>query len=374
MPLTGRGRFLRPEGVRLMKRWLTITAAAILIAAVLPAPSVGAYAISATPWDAPIPVPPPQPKPSKPKPAKPAVLSKPVCAIDQPVLVDSKLRLSGKCRYSKKTAEPKWRWQVLGETDASNAPLPVPAASANGTGVWVPVPVVGGYSLKLKAVLSTPKTKAHQAASKTVTFSVPLGGYTAVGTTKPMFEVWADNPYSYVGWSQTVEVSDGSPYFRLPQNFMVPPSMSGCRAENLKPEPPTDVVPPQNRGDGTSAGTVTATGLTVYGYRVVCSTGYTAIVQAWARFAYYSYENGQGRLDSSCELPLAGVTSFTVPPQWGGYITIHAVLLTFGPDGRLFNANQTVLHDPPYQVRTKGAVNVCKEYHLPPINLSRINT
>lgn len=372
-----------------MKRWLTITAAAILIAAVFIGPSAGAFVVSASstsvvPSDAPI-RPKPRVKPkAKPKPqaVKPVVLLKPTYVSGTLVADTGKQSavFSGGFRLKGRLLPATVKWSGLKLEDASGAPLPV--GVIRGVGRSIKVPIAGAYRLAVSFTVSTPKVvspaaKAHQAATRTQAVQLVLGGYNVVGTNNPILQPREGAQYPYLAWSRMLEVNDGlSTTIRLPQIFLVGVGMGTCRIDSLPAGPPIDVVPPQNRGNGVSDGTVTTTGLTVYGQQVVCDNGkdkYFAIPQMWVRF-WYADVNGPGwtKIVSTCELPLAGVTSFTVPPEWGGWVNTFASLLTFDPSGKLYNANQFIEDKQENGRWLKGTINPCEAFNLPPMNTSGI--
>jgi len=340
-----------------MKRFLTtiVGAAAVLLVAV----NIGAAA-----------------------PVKAKPLPKPVFSVGTSTVSGNQVNLVYSGRVGKKTFLPSVRWTIVGETDASGAPLPVQLSS--GVGKSVKGFIAGGYKLNLTVKLSTPKTNAHQAATTPlITVTALLGNYTAIGTQAPSIQPFNGSGDAYCDWQNAFggqgaySVSDGPPpRVSLPATFHCGPSTATGSCSNwqaLPPSPPTDVVPASNRTSGIADGTVMTTGFNVYGGKVVCTSGYTAIPMLWVRFWYYD-TNGPGwtKLLDSCELPLAGVTSFTVPPNWGGWVNFYASLLTFDPNKKLSNSNQYITDDPSNGRWLKGNIDPCK-YGLPSINTAGIN-
>ena len=287
--------------------------------------------------------------------AKPKPLSKPVCNVGQPAVSSSQVHLVGSCRIGKKTVLSSIHWTLTGESDASGAPLPVQPSS--GVGNVVPIPIAGGYKLALSVKLSTPKTKTHRAAGKLASETALLGGYTAIGTQQPILTVWPNAIYPYMGWDLNAVLGiSGNPLtVMLPTHYLYPDLMGTCKWQSVPPESPTDVIPGMD-------GTVTSTGLTVYGGKVVCTdtsgnpTGYWAIPELVLGF---------GTSADSCELVVTGVTSFAIPPEWGRLSIAYAHLLTFNSAGEL-------MPDSPSRAQTwtaysgpQGNIDPCQTYHLP---------
>jgi len=291
-------------------------------------------------------------------------LPKPVCSIGQPTVSNGFIHLVGSCRIGKKLVPPSsygWRWTVIGETDAAKPySAPLTTQSFSGHTASVPVPVKGGFRLDLSVKLSTPKTKTHQAASTPPTdFPVKLGGYSAVGTNQPTLAVWPGAIYAYTGWgyNETLSVSEDRSSLALPSHYLYPDLMGKCRWQSVPAEPPTDLVLGMD-------GTVTTTGLTLYGGKVICTDSSGSLNGYWVTPEIsILFGVGAGQPDS-CELVMTGVTSFTIPPTWGHVNIVYAHLLTFKDNDLLPDSSQWTETYASY-TGPQGNLDPCQAYNLP---------